>query len=80
MTPRHDTPPVTRLPKPDQQVLLHDLRTSLTIVTGNAQLLERWVRDGPQHSPEATLALLGRITGSARDMRERLRRFDDVGT
>ena len=38
-------------------MLLHDLRTELTLISGNAQLLESWVRDGRSLPAEATLAL-----------------------
>jgi signal transduction histidine kinase len=80
MTLRHTTRPVAPLPEPDRRLLLHDLRTALTVISGNAQLLERWVRDGRSLPAEATLALLERILGSAQDIGDRLQRLDEHGT
>lgn len=82
MRPRHDDPPPTGIAQRDQhdhQSLLLDLRTSLTVITGNIQLLERWVRDDRSRPPDVTLARLASIAASARDMRHRLQRLEDDG-
>ena len=79
MPRHHDTRPAERLPTPDHESLLHDLRASLTVISANAQMLERWVASGRSCPPEVTLTLLEVITGSAQTMRDRLRRLEDDG-
>jgi len=54
--------------------LLHDVRTSLTVIIGNAQLLERWTRDNDGERHAYALCRVGRIEDAARQLRIRLER------
>jgi signal transduction histidine kinase len=69
------------LPPPHEDTallrIMHELRTPLVVIAGQAQLLARWVRRRGLSDAEAVLARLGVIDRMARDLDARIAALEE---
>jgi hypothetical protein len=80
MASHHDDRRVETSADDPRLALVHNLQTLLTISSGNALTLERRLRDGQDHPPDVTLALVTLIAGSVREMATLLRQLENDET